>query len=139
MKERMHEEMTSEMRQGTRTDTIVVITAIVLNLILLSINCPLAIGAAKAMGLTLKLIFFVLLALVVVLNVVSVYALSKGKERRAKLTEGLLKMYQEEGMEKYYDPSVIKGYSARYTVFTIAVLAFGAIGLLIPLIIFSTL
>ena len=149
MKDRMHEQMSSELKQNTRTDTIVVVTAILLNLLFLGINS----GAAAAVrqyewsglgreeisiNITAIAIMVILFALVIVINVFVLRILSKGKERRAKLMAGLMKMYQEEGTEQYYDPSIEQGYDARYKLFSAVVVSLGAVAVLVPILVSAT-
>ncbi len=149
MKDRMHEQMSSELKLNTRTDTIVVVTAILLNLLFLGINS----GAAAAVrqyewsglgreeisiNITAIAIMVILFALVIVINFFVLRILSRGKERRVKLMAGLMKMYQEEGTEQYYDPSIEKGYDARYNLFSAVVVSLGAVAILIPILVSAT-
>lgn len=148
MKERMHEQITEDMKQGTRTDTFVVITAILLNLVFLGINSGAA-GAVRdydyrngvetvSINITAVIIMVILLFVIIAINFFVLRILQRGKERRTKLMAGLMKMYQEEGMEQYYDASVEKGYEARYNLFSAIVIALGAVAVLIPILVSST-
>ena len=149
MKERMHEQIVEDMKQGTRTDTFVVITAILLNLIFLGINSGAA-GAVRqteyringaetvSINITAVIIMVILLFVIIAINFFVLRILQRGKERRTKLMAGLMKMYQEEGMEQYYDASVEKGYEARYNLFSAIVIALGAVAVLIPILVSST-
>ena len=148
MKEHLHEQITAEMKQGTRTDTIVVITAIFLNLLFLGINSGVA-GAVReydysgpgvetvGTNATAVVIMVILMAVIIAINFFVLRILSRGKERRIKLMAGLMKMYQEEGMEQYYDASVEQGYEARYNLFSAVVVSLGAVAVLVPILISS--
>ena len=150
MKEKIHEQITGELKETTRTDTLVVITAILLNLLILGINSGVAAAIRRyewteaegnvyvGINTNMILIMLILIALVIVINVVVVRVLSRAKERRAKLTAGLLKMYQEEGMAQYYDPSIEKGYEARYNLFSVVVVSLGVVAILVPLVVSLT-
>ena len=47
-------------------------------------------------------------------------------------------MYKDEGVDKYYDPSILEAYDARYNLFTIAVVATGIIALAVPIVLLVT-
>ena len=146
MKERLHTQMTDELAQGTRTDTILTIVTIILNLIFIGAGSGLAAASHPysyrtetfSINSTTTAIMFVFIAATVVISYAAVSALLKGKKRRLKLTEGLIEMYKEEGMEKYYDPSVTQAYETRYNLFAIVITLLGLLGVVIPLIIFTT-
>jgi hypothetical protein len=150
MKDRIHEQMASDMKQGVRTDTIVVIVTIFINLLFLGINSGVAatirengyIGPGSeritSINVAAIAILLILMALVIVINFVVLRVLSRGKERRAKLMAGLMKMYKEEGMEKYYDPSLEQGYDARYNLLSIVVVSIGAAAILVPILVSAT-
>jgi hypothetical protein len=149
MKERLHEQISSELRQSARTDTVIVITAIFLNLLFLAINSGVAAfvreydysGPSRetiSTNVTAVIILVILIVVITAINFFVLRMLSKGKERRAKLMAGLMKMYQEEGMDQYYDASVEKGYEARYNLFSAVVVSLGAVAVLIPILVSST-
>ena len=54
---------------------------------------------------------------------------------RRKLLDGLLKMYKDQGVEGYYDPSLLSDYKTRYNLFMITVLFTGLVAIIIPFII----
>jgi Na+-driven multidrug efflux pump len=132
-KERMQEQITIELEQSARTDSTVVRTAILLNMILLAANSSVA-AAASGEGGAVLMILMVLIAVVIVINVVVARALSRGKERRVKLTEALKKLFQEGGMDEIYDSTLIEGYKTRYDMFTTVVISLGVAAVVIPLI-----
>ncbi len=135
MKDMMLEKMNAELEQTVQTDKTVIIVGMILNVILLGVNTGVAFAAqAPKAGLAIKLIFFVLTAFVIVLNVSVGYALSMGKKRRVKITEHLEKFWEDEGLGKYQDSSISSGYATRGNLFTIISLALGAVTLLVSLI-----
>lgn len=149
MKERLHEQMSSELKQSARTDTIVVITAIFLNLLFLGINSGVASAIREhdysgsgieriSTNVTALVIMIILLAVIIAINFFVLRILSSGKERRVKLMAGMMKMYQEEGMDQYYDTSVEKGYEARYNLFSAVIISLGAVAVLVPILVSST-
>jgi hypothetical protein len=70
-----------------------------------------------------------------VVNLVVEIGLIRGRQTRVKLLNGLLKMYQDQGVEGYYDSSLLSDYSTRYNLFMLAVLATGLVALIIPFMI----
>jgi hypothetical protein len=132
MIERVHEHIVSELQQNTRTDTIFILTAILLNLLMLGINSGVA-SAGQDVTQTVVMLLFV--ALLVVVNVVVIVGLQKGKQNRLTLTRGLLKMYQDQGVAGYYDESLLGSYNMRYNLFILAVVVTGVVALVVPFII----
>jgi hypothetical protein len=79
MIERVHEHIISELQQNARTDTIFVLTAILLNLLTLGINTGVA--SADPEDVTWRTIVMGLfVALLVVVNSVVIVGLLKGKQ-----------------------------------------------------------
>jgi hypothetical protein len=132
MIERVHEHIIGELGTNTRTDTIFVITAIILNLITLGINSGLA---SSREDTTQTIVMFTFVALIIVVNLVAEIGLIRGRLMRKKLLDGLLKMYKDQGVEGYYDPSLLGDYSLRYNLFMLTVLFTGLIAIIIPFII----
>ncbi|GEM_PF-6051537 len=135
MKEVMLDQMNADLEQVVQTDKTVIIVGMVLNVILLMSNTGVGVAAhEEKAGLAIKLVFFVLTAFVIILNVSVGYALSSGKKRRVKITERLEKFWEDEGLGKYQDTSVSGSYETRGNLFTIISMALGAVTLLISLI-----
>jgi hypothetical protein len=133
MIEKVHEHMTRELEQNARTDTIFVTIAIILNLLILAVNASLATGSRK--NTSLFLVMFIFVAFAVVVNLVVISGMLRGKQTRVKLLNGLIKMYKDQGVEGYYDPSLIGNYSTRYSLFIFTVVFLGLISIVIPFII----
>lgn len=134
MIERVHEHIISELGTNTRTDTIFVLSAIILNLLTLGINSGVAAGGENG---TTTTVMFTFVALLIVVNFVAEIGLIRGRQTRAKLLNGLLKMYKDQGVEGYYDPSLLGDYKTRYNLFMLAVLSTGLVALIIPFVLFS--
>ena len=132
MIERVHEHLITELQQNTRTDTLFILTAILLNLVTLGVNSAVA-GADGNGTTTTVMAMFVCLLLVV--NVVVIFGLLKGKQTRMKLLSGLLKMYKDQSVEGYYDESLLSNYDVRYNLFILAVVCTGLIALIVPFVI----
>ena len=132
MIERVHEHLINELNVNSRTDTIFVLTAIILNLITLGINSGLA---SAERGATTTIVMFTFVALLIVVNLVAEIGLIRGRQMRRKLLNGLLKMYKDQGVEGYYDPSLVSDYKTRYNLFMLATLFTGLVAIIIPFII----
>jgi hypothetical protein len=134
MIERVHEHIIAELQQNTRTDTIFILTAIFLNLLTLGINSAVVGGSGSNRDATTWVVFFTFIVLVIVVNFVVEIGLLKGKQTRTKLIKGLLKMYKDQGVEGYYDASLLSNYNTRYNLFLLTVVVTGLIAIIVPLI-----
>ncbi len=132
MIERVHEHIIDELRTNTRTDTIFILSAIILNLLTLGVNSAIAAGRN---GTTTTIVMFTFVALLIVVNMVAEIGVIRGKQAREKLLNGLLKMYKDHGVEGYYDPSLLSAYRTRYNLFMLTVLLTGLIAILVPFMI----
>ncbi len=133
MIERVHEHIITELQQNTRTDTIFIITAILLNLVTLAVNSIVA--AESAQSVTTTIVMFMFVSLLIVVNVVVIFGLLKGRQTRSKLINGLLKMYKDQGVEGYYDASLLSNYNTRYNLFILVVVFIGLIAIVLPFVI----
>jgi len=132
MIERVHEHIITELQQNTRTDTIFIITAILLNLVILATN---SIIAGEDQSVTTTIVMSMFVCLLIVVNLVVIFGLLKGKQTRLKLINGLLKMYKDQGVEGYYDVSLLSNYNTRYNLFILAIVFIGVIAIVVPFVI----
>jgi len=130
MIERVHEHIVTELQQNTRTDTIFIITAILLNLVVLAVNSVIADADA-----TMIVVMALFVCLLVVVNAVVIFGLLKGRQTRSKLINGLLKMYKDQGVEGYYDASLLSNYNVRYNLFILVVVCIGLVAIIVPFVI----
>ena len=130
MLEKVYDHIIMDIKQNTRTDTIFIIVAIVLNLISLGIGSGMANDRGEAATWTM----ITIILSVVVVNLVVIFGLLRGKDTRNKLISGLLKMYKDQNVEQYYDASIISNYDTRYLLFILAVVTTGATAIVIPLL-----
>jgi hypothetical protein len=133
MIKQVHEHIISELQQNARTDTIFVLTAILLNMLTLAINSSIAQGSRKDTSLFITMFIFV--SLTIVVNLVVISGLFKGKQTRFKLLNGLMKMYKDQGVDGYYDTSLLGNYNTRYNLFIFAVIFIGLIAIIVPFVI----
>ncbi|MFH1483656.1 MAG: hypothetical protein ABIG98_05335 [Chloroflexota bacterium] len=78
--------------------------------------------------------FFIFLSLLVVVNFIVMVGLEKGKQSRIKLINGLLRMYKDQGVEGYYDASLLSNYATRYDLFLLATVFTGVVAIVVPFV-----
>ena len=132
MIEYVHQHITSELQQNTKTDTIFILSAILLNLIALAVNSAMAADSRDKESLIVAMFLFV--ALIIMVNIVVIFGLFKGKQTRSKLVGGLLQMYKDKKVDKYYDSSLLSNYSTRYNLFIMVVVCTGLIAIVVPFV-----
>lgn len=132
MLEHVHKHIVSELQQSAKTDIIFILSSIVLNLITLAINS----GSVEKSRTdeTILVVMFIFVALVILINVVAIIGLLKGKQTRTKLLNGLISMYKDQHVDKYYDESLLSSYSVRYNMFIMVVVCTGIIAIIVPFV-----
>jgi hypothetical protein len=136
MLEKVHDHLSSELQQNTRTDTIFVVTAIVFNLIVLAINSAVAGEAQSSYAESSSdVVLFVFIVMSLLVNGISIFALQFGKSNREKIIHGLLMMYSDNKVAKYYDESLLVSYGKRYLLFTGVIVCLALTGIVVPLIV----
>jgi hypothetical protein len=76
----------------------------------------------------------IFVTLTIVVNLVVIVGLLKGKQTRSTLLSGLIKMYKDQGVDGYYDSSLLSHYSTRYNLFILVVVFIGLIAIIVPFI-----
>jgi hypothetical protein len=132
MIEYIHKHITDELQQNTKTDTIFILSAILLNLITLAINSGMVEKSRTDNSLLIVMLLFVVL--IVLVNTVVIIGLLKGKQTRIKLVSGLMKMYRDKDVDKYYDETLLGNYSLRYNLFIMVVSFTGIIAIAVPFV-----
>ena len=132
MIEHIHKHIISELQQNTRTDTIFILSAILLNLITLGINSGMV--EKSRTDNSMLIVMFLFVVLIVLVNIVVIFGLIKGKQTRVKLVAGLLQMYRDKDVDKYYDESLLGNYSLRYNLFIMVVVFTGIIAIAVPFV-----
>ncbi|QQO08754.1 hypothetical protein [Breznakiella homolactica] len=127
MIDKVHEHILDELRINARTDTIFIITAIIINFLTLAINAALANSGGDN---TLIMLAFVVLTIVVC--VVAEIGLIRGRQASGKLIKGLIAMYKDNGVAQYYDESLLTHYKLRYNLFVTVILVTGIISMVVP-------
>lgn len=129
MIEKVHEHILDELRINAKSDTIFIITAISLNLLILAINSTISDTELKSI---FTMIIFALFSVSV--SVIAEIGLYKGRQASRKLIGGLIKMYEENNVSKYYDISLLDHYKFRYNLFILTIILTGIISTFIPFI-----
>ncbi len=133
MIEHVHEHILDEIRTNTRTDTIFILASIALNMVTLAVNT--AVGSDDHPNGFIMAMFTML---IVVVNLVAVIGLLKGRKNREKLVRGLLKIYADNKVDGYYDRSLLESYKTRYVLFILVVLSTGFVSAVVPYMIVLT-
>lgn len=132
----VHDHIVRELSESSRTDTIFVLTAIIFNLIVLGINSGVSTAATEeGAAVTYDLLLAVFIAMTVLLNIVAVTALIMGRRNRLILISGLVSMYRDNEVDKYYDPSLVSNYGVRYLLFAGVIATLAITSIIAPLII----
>ena len=132
MLEHVHKHIISELQQSAKTDIIFILSSIVLNLLTLAINSGMV--EKSRTDETLLMVMFIFVGLVILINIVAIIGLLKGKQTRAKLLNGLITMYRDQQVDKYYDESLLSSYSVRYNLFIMVVVCTGIIAIIVPFV-----
>ncbi|ULQ58554.1 hypothetical protein K7I13_08200 [Brucepastera parasyntrophica] len=129
MIEKVHEHILDELRINARTDTIFVLTAIIINFITLAINSSISHSTGKDI-----VIMFTFVLLTIVVCIVSEIGLIRGRQASKKLITGLIEMYEDNGVDKYYNRTLLDNYKLRYNLFIIVILVTGILSITVPFI-----
>ena len=132
MLEHVHNHIIKVLEQNTKTDTIFILTSIALNLVTLAVNSGL-VEKSRTESSSLA-VMFMFVALIIVVNLVVIIGLLKGRQTRLKLTRGLITMYRDKEVSKYYDESLLGNYNVRYNLFILVVVFTGLIAIIVPFI-----
>ena len=79
-------------------------------------------------------ILALLIIATVLINFFIIKALQYGKITRLKLLDGLVRMYQDNDVDKYYDLELLHSYKARYKLFSIIIVILAGVAIIIPLL-----
>ena len=140
----VHDHIVRELGESSRTDTIFVLTAIVFNLIVLAVNSGISTAAIAEESsaasdpistATYDVMLAVFIIMTIVLNIVAVTALVLGRRNRRTLLGGLVAMYRDNDVDRYYDPSLMSNYGVRYLLFAGVIATLAVTAIVVPLII----
>ena len=132
MLEYVHKHIVAELQQSAKTDMIFILSSILLNLLTLAINSGMV--EKSRTDDTVLVVMFLFIGLVILVNIVAIFGLLKGKETRTKLLNGIIEMYRDQKVDKYYDNSLLGSYSVRYNLFIMVVVCTGVLAIIVPLV-----
>ncbi|MBC8278968.1 MAG: hypothetical protein H8E46_12105 [FCB group bacterium] len=136
MLDKVHQHIVEELQLSSRTDTIFVITAVIFNLIILAVNSGVAASAVSEKANSsddFLIVIFIMMTIIV--NAISISALLTGRSTRGKLLAGLMSMYKDNEVEKYYDASLLTNYNKRYFLFTAVMVCLAVTSIVVPLVV----
>jgi hypothetical protein len=132
----VHDHIVNELGQSSRTDTIFVVTAVVFNLVVLGINSGVSVAAMESDATaTNDVVLAVFIVMTLLINGVAVTALVFGMRTRRTLLNGLVAMYKDNEVDKYYDPALLSNYGVRYLLFGGVIVTLALTAIVVPLII----
>ena len=135
MLQEIHEHVVSELQQAARSDTVFVVTAVLFNLIVLGINWGVASNSGEGGRPPQNdWILVILILAAVLINSFAIRALLAGRDTRRKLIAGLILMYKDNGVDQYYDVSLLDTYGLRYKLFVAILGCLFAISVVVPLL-----
>jgi hypothetical protein len=129
MLDKVHAHILDELKINARTDTIFILSAIMINFTTLAINSAVSSSSKDNIA-----IMFCFVILTIVVCIVSEIGLIRGRQASAKLINGLIEMYKDNKVDQYYDPSLLKHYKLRYNSFVVVILVTGIISIVVPFI-----
>jgi hypothetical protein len=142
MLEKLHDHIVSELGQSSRTDTIFIVVAIVFNLIVLGVNSAASSSASSyrdpyggTYNLAADVVLGVFIVMTLLVNAIAIAGLYVGRDTRGKLQDGLVAMYADSKIDKYYDKSLVSNYGTRYVLFGAAIILLAVTAIAVPLII----
>lgn len=139
MLKNVHEHMIAEVEVGNRTDTILVVVALLFNITTLCINSMASTIAStgeldRSATVGVDIVLAILILMVLTINGIALAGLLVGRRARRKLLDGLVAMYADNEVDKYYDRSLLEAYSTRYLIFSGVIIVLGVASILVPLI-----
>jgi hypothetical protein len=134
MLEKLHDHIVDELQQNARTDTVFVVAAVLFNLVVLGINWAVASSGHDGDRGAGDVIFALLVVATFAINGFCLRALAAGRATRLKLVRGLLDMYRDNDIARYYDETLVAAYAARYTMFMAVTGVLGALAIVVPFI-----
>jgi acid phosphatase family membrane protein YuiD len=128
MIEKLHDQLILELKLNERSNTIFVLSSILLNLIILAVNSGLSTSDDTDKFIIMALFALLMLAY----SAIAIVGIRRGSGIRSKIISGLMQMYRDREVDRYYDQSLADSYSQRYRLLIMAIAATGAVSLAVP-------
>jgi hypothetical protein len=68
-------------------------------------------------------------------NAIAIGGLFVGRQTRGKLLGGLIAMYSDNQVDKYYDRSLVSNYGTRYALFGAVIIILAVTAIVVPLVV----
>jgi heme/copper-type cytochrome/quinol oxidase subunit 2 len=145
MKERLHEQISTELRQISRNDTTVLVIALVVTVIFFGLAFGFGANAIDrqygsiagmridSVSVFASFIMFVSLAVIIAINWFSIVTINKNKAQKIKLAESLTKLYQEENLGGYAEGLSRNTFETRRNIYIAVLSIIMGASVLIPL------
>ncbi len=127
----LHQHMLSELDRSGRADTVFVFGAVVFDLLSIGVNSALATSRSSVA----QIVFVLFMIGVVIVTGCAVGALINGWRSCATFHEALLKMYEAEGVSKYFPESGIRLNRTRIILFLLLTGSLGLLAIVVPLLV----
>lgn len=126
---KLHEHILEELKINAKSDTKFIFASIGLNFITLAVNSSIA-GTEFTSIITMILFAVLTIGVCIVAEI----GLIRGQQASKKLIDGLISIYEDNGVAKYYDKSLLDHYKLRYNLFILVVLLTGIVSVIVPFI-----
>ena len=112
------------------------VTAVLFDLIVLGVNSALAGSASSSHPeASADVVLGVFIAMSLLVNGIAITALCFGRSTRHKLLKGLLAMYSDNDVDRYYEASLLTNYGRRYMLFIGVIVSLAITGIVVPLVV----
>jgi hypothetical protein len=128
MKERLHEQISNELRQISRNDTTVLTVALILTVIFFGLAFGFAASAIDynylggntrtySVSAFSSIVMFVSLFVIIAINWFSMVTINKNRAQKMKLAESLEKLYKEENLGGYFEGLSANTFETRRNIY----------------------
>jgi len=140
MLEKLHDHLVEELGHSSRTDTIFIVVAVGFNMIALCINSAASVAALQnreqgSYNRAADIVLAIFIVMTILVNGIAVVGLFVGRQTRKKLLDGMIAMYSDHQVEKYYARSLVSNYGIRYILFAAAIILLALTAIFVPLVI----
>ena len=148
MKERVHEQITNDLRQISRNDTTVLIIDIIVTFIFFGLAAGFASAAVdthygfnsneptKTISTLATIIMFISLAVIIVMNWFSLMTFNKNLAQKTRLAENLASLYREENLNQYDSTIAVSSFKSRRSIYTAILAILASAAVIITIVIF---
>lgn len=130
MKERLHEQISNELKQISRNDTTVLTVALIITVIFFGLAFGFAANIIdrdytfngnsyiETVSTLSSIVMFVSLFVIIAINWFSIATINKNMKQKMKIAESLEKLYKEENLGVYYEGLSVNTFETRRNIYT---------------------